>query len=142
MAGEPFMDRSGKILEQILAFFGMSLDHCYRTLLVKDGVVRDVLSREEIERWLSVLQGEIRDLDPRVVIVLGSFAVEHVLSVDDGVMEVRGVARDRWGACMMPTIHPRGIAFRPSRRSLLAEDIGTALDPVPAAKRTDEVCGG
>lgn len=140
MEGEPFMDRSGKVLEEILAFFGMSLDRCYRTLLVKNGVAKELLSRDDIEDWCSMLRGEIEDVEPRAVIVLGSFAVENVIGIDDGVMAVRGTVRYRWDRRMMPTVHPRALAFRPSLRSSLAEDVGTALGPVPAAERTEEVC--
>ncbi|MEF8880845.1 MAG: uracil-DNA glycosylase [Candidatus Nanohaloarchaea archaeon] len=67
--GEPFVGRAGNRMDDILSDIGVNRDELYITNLVK---IRPPDNRDpkkkEIKAWAPLLEKEIRDVDPEIII--------------------------------------------------------------------------
>jgi uracil-DNA glycosylase len=106
--GEPFVGRSGKLLDRLLADeLGV-----YRTQLYIANVVkcrppdnRDPRA-EEIAACRPYLAAQIELIRPSVVITLGNFASKLLLDTDRGITKLRGQSYPMDSYQIVPTYHP------------------------------------
>ena len=121
--GLPFVGRSGKLLDELLAQeIGLERSAVYIANVVKcrppDN--RDPLPTE-IAACRPYLQRQVELVAPRVLMTLGNFATKVLLDTKDGITRVRG-RRYAWGdgVVLVPTYHPaallRGAAASESPR--------------------------
>ncbi|MEY2469511.1 MAG: uracil-DNA glycosylase [Actinomycetota bacterium] len=114
--GEPFVGRSGKLLDQVLFDeFGVKRDRVYITNVVKSRPPgnRDPLP-DEIAACRPWLEQQLDLIEPKVVITLGNFATKLLLLGDtkakEGITKLRGKAYPwRNGAVLVPTFHPSAV---------------------------------
>jgi DNA polymerase len=108
--GRPFVGRSGKLLDRLLAEeMGLSRAAVYIANVVK---CRPPNNRDplpgEIEACRPWLAAQVELIAPRVVLTLGNFSTKLLLPTDDGVRKTRGRVYP-WGttgAVLVPTYHP------------------------------------
>lgn len=86
-AGEPFVGRAGKLLTSALQALGVSRDEVYITNVVKEIPLdsNDKIRRpfdSEIEAWRPILEGEIQNVAPEAILVLGRTATQALTSID------------------------------------------------------------
>jgi uracil-DNA glycosylase len=146
LAGEPFVGRSGKLLDRLMAEeLGIDRSHCYIANVVKcrPPENRDPLP-EEIEACRPYLESQIELIDPRVVVTLGNFAAHLLLGTRAGIRSLRGHAYPFRRGHLVPTYHP-AFALR-SGGQVLAEmraDLVRAKRllgaPAPATERLPEL---
>jgi uracil-DNA glycosylase len=108
LAGEPFVGRSGKLLDRLMwEELGLTRDHCYIANVVK---CRPPQNRDpapgEIDACRPYLEEQILLIDPRVIVTLGNFATKLLLDSSQGIRELRGRVFDRGLARLVPTYHP------------------------------------
>jgi DNA polymerase len=108
LAGEPFVGRSGKLLDRIMAEeIGLTRAQCYIANVVK---CRPPNNRDprpnEIEACRPYLEEQITLIAPAVIITLGNFATKLLLDSDRGIRELRGQVFDRNGVAVVPSYHP------------------------------------
>ncbi len=108
LAGEPFVGRSGKLLDRLMGQeLGLTRAQCYIANVVK---CRPPQNRDpapkEIEACRPYLEEQIRLIDPVVVITLGNFATKLLLESTRGIRELRGTVFERERASVVPTYHP------------------------------------
>lgn len=111
LQGEPFVGRSGKLLDRLLAEeMGLARDRVYITNTVK---CRPPANRDplpvEVATCRSYLEAQIELVDPRVIVTLGNFAARLLLDTTAGVSSLRGRSypyRDRDTIAVVPTFHP------------------------------------
>jgi DNA polymerase len=92
LAGEPFVGRSGKLLDQLMGQeLGIDRSQCYIGNVIKCRPPnnRDPLE-EEIAACRHFLEEQVREIDPLVIITLGNFATHLLLGTADGIKKVRG----------------------------------------------------
>ena len=114
--GEPFVGRSGKLLDQVLFDeFGVKRERVYITNVVKSRPPgnRDPLP-DEIAACRPWLEAQLDLIAPKVVITLGNFATKLLLLGDtkakEGITKLRGKAYPwRNGAVLVPTFHPSAV---------------------------------
>src|ERR1700722_10280957 len=92
LAGEPFVGRSGKLLDRLmLEEIGITRAQCYIANVVK---CRPPQNRNptpaEIEACRPYLEEQIAQLDPTVVVTLGNFATRLLLESTEGIGQLRG----------------------------------------------------
>lgn len=75
----PFVGPAGKELNRYLTEVGLKREECYLTNVVKVFRNYEKPSPEEILEWWPVLQQEINDCAPRVIGLLGTYAVETIM---------------------------------------------------------------
>jgi DNA polymerase len=108
LAGEPFVGRSGKLLDKLMRQeIGLDRSQCYIANVVKCRPPgnRDPLP-EEIASCRPFLDAQLQSIDPAVVITLGNFATRLLLGTAEGIRRVRGRAYPFRSGHLVPTYHP------------------------------------
>lgn len=108
LVGEPFVGRSGKLLDRLLVEeVGIARSSCYILNVVKcrppDN--RDPLPAE-VAACRHFLDGQLAELRPAVVVTLGNFATRALLGTTEGVTRLRGRTYPFADAVLVPTFHP------------------------------------
>lgn len=108
LAGEPFVGRSGKLLDRLLAEeLGMARSECYIANVVKCRPPQNRDPRpEEMASCRPFLDRQIELVAPRVVVTLGNVATRALLQSADGIRKLRGRVYPFGGAFVVPTYHP------------------------------------
>jgi uracil-DNA glycosylase family 4 len=106
--GLPFVGRSGKLLDQLMAEeLGLTRDRVYIANVVKCRPPnnRDPLP-DEIAACRPYLEAQLEHIAPKVVVTLGKFAGQLLLQSKEGITRLRGRAYPFAGAVLVPTVHP------------------------------------
>jgi uracil-DNA glycosylase len=107
-AGEPFVGRSGKLLDRLIEEeIGLSRSDCYIANVVK---CRPPNNRDpnpgEVAACRHFLDGQVEAVDPTVIVTLGNFAARTLLGVTEGVTRLRGKTYPFARGALVPTFHP------------------------------------
>ncbi|UPW01508.1 uracil-DNA glycosylase [Halorussus gelatinilyticus] len=139
--GEPFVGRSGTILDDKLRDRGLAredvrITNCVRCRPPEN---RDPTS-EELDNCWPYLESEIEQVDPEVIITLGKVPSEHLLDADVAVTKEAGSVRtaELGGAVrdVLVCVHPAATLYDRSQE----ETLDAALDK--AAAMAGEDSGG
>ena len=108
LAGEPFVGRSGKLLDRLMAEeIGLTRAECYIANVVK---CRPPNNRDpapkEIAACRPYLDEQIELIDPSVIVTLGNFSTKLLLESTQGIRALRGQVFERGRARVVPTYHP------------------------------------
>jgi DNA polymerase len=108
LAGEPFVGRSGKLLDRLmLEEIGLTRAQCYIANVVK---CRPPKNRnpaaEEIEACRPYLEEQITLINPSVVVTLGNFATRLLLETTEPIGQLRGSVFPYRSGHLVPTYHP------------------------------------
>ena len=135
--GEPFVGRAGQLLTDIIERgIGMRRDDVYICNVVK---CRPPGNRnpepDEVAACEPFLMRQIDLVAPRVIVGLGTFAVQALLKVKTPISRLRGVWHEVRGARLMPTFHPAYLLRNPADKRLVWADIQEVMRvlgrPVP-----------
>lgn len=108
LQGEPFVGRSGKLLDRLIAE-EMALDRtgCYICNVVK---CRPPGNRDpqpgEVAACRRYLDAQLEWVAPRVIVTLGNFATRALLGTTETVTRLRGSSYPFANAVVVPTFHP------------------------------------
>jgi uracil-DNA glycosylase len=123
--GEPFVGRAGQLLTDIIERgMGMTRADIYICNVIK---CRPPENRnpepEEVAACEPFLMRQIEIVRPKVIVGLGTFAVQSLLKVKTPISRLRGVWHDFRGIRMMPTFHPAYLLRNPADKKLVWRDI-------------------
>lgn len=123
--GEPFVGPAGQMLDRMLEnVLGLARDQVYILNVVK---CRPPNNRnplpEEVEACRPFLQGQLRAIQPKVLLLLGSVAFRALFATDAGIMRSRGRWHDYEGIPVLPTFHPAYLLRKPEDKRLAFEDL-------------------
>lgn len=125
---EPFVGRAGKRMDDILSDIGVDRSELYITNLVK---IRPPDNRdpkkEEIEAWAPLLEEEIENVDPDIIITLGNFPSKYMLDTSKGISQIHGRIFTREGQKIMPVFHPAATLYDRSKGPELEKDFRKAF---------------
>ena len=142
LKGEPFVGRAGQLLTDIIERgMGMQRAEVYICNVVK---CRPPGNRnpepDEVEACEPFLFRQIEIVKPRVIVGLGTFAVQSVLKVKTPISKLRGIWHEVRGIKMMPTFHPAYLLRNPGDKRLVWSDIQDVMRtlgrPIPGRART------
>lgn len=126
--GEPFVGRAGEKMNDVLNDIGVKRSDLYITNLVK---IRPPDNRdpkkEEIEAWAPLLEQEIEDVDPGIILTLGNFASKEMLDTSKGITQIHGRIFSREGRKIMPIFHPAATLYDRSKTPELERDLRKAF---------------
>ena len=114
--GEPFVGRSGKLLNRILAAIDMNrIDGVFITNVLKSRPPnnRDPLA-SEIKEWEPYLISEIKIIKPRLIVALGKVSGNTLLKKDSSLKEMRETIHDYFGTPLKVTYHPAALLRNPN----------------------------
>lgn len=108
LQGEPFVGRSGKLLDTLVAEeLGMDRSQFYIANVVK---CRPPNNRDpkpdEIEACWGWLEQQLELIDPKVIITLGNFSTRTLLQTKEGITKLRGRVHPLGNRWLVPTFHP------------------------------------
>lgn len=116
--GKPFVGRSGKLLDDILASVGFFRDkniYICNTVKCRPPENRNPLP-EEKNACREFLDEQLELLKPKIIILCGAVAVNSMLNTKLGITKIRGQWFDGiYGSKMMPIFHPSYLLRNPSR---------------------------
>ena len=126
LQGLPFVGAAGQLLNRLLAEIGLERSDAYITNVIKCRPPGNRDPRpDEITACKGYLSGQIRLIDPAVVMTLGNFATKLLLREERGITRLRGRSYPWWNRIVIPTFHPAA-ALRGGATVLAAmqEDFG------------------
>lgn len=108
LQGEPFVGRSGKLLDRLLAEeMGVDRSQLYIANVVKCRPPDNRDPRaEEIAACRPYLNAQLELIGPSVVITLGNFASKLLIHTELGITKLRGASYPMDGYEIVPTYHP------------------------------------
>jgi len=108
LRGEPFVGRSGRLLDRLLAEeLGIDRSAVYIANVVKCRPPDNRDPRpDEIAACRPYLAAQVDLIAPKVVVTLGNFATRLLLETDRGITSVRGAAYPMGDVLCVPTFHP------------------------------------
>ena len=115
--GEPFVGRSGKLLDKLLQNAGIDINQdVYFCNVVK---CRPPQNRRptkiEIQENLPWLYQQIKLVNPKVIVLVGATALEAILKIKSRISILRGKWIDWEGKLVMPVFHPSYLLRNPSK---------------------------
>jgi DNA polymerase len=138
LQGEPFVGKSGQLLDKILESIGLSRRTVYIANTVKCHPMKDPStpeprghdrppSPEEAAACRHFLDGQIRVIGPRVIVTLGATAARELLG-EPSITRVRGQWRSYTppggtAVRVLPTYHPAALLRNPD----LKKDVWTDM---------------
>ena len=131
--GEPFVGRSGSVLDEALGEAGLlreevRITNCVRCRPPEN---RDPQT-EELSNCREYLDGEIQTVDPELIVTLGKVPSQHVLDRSVAVTKEAGSFVDvRIGEQTYPlliSVHPAATLYDRSQRKTFTETITKAVE--------------
>ena len=128
LEGLPFVGRAGALLDKMLASINLDRKQVYITNLVN---YRPPENRsptaEEVERYLPYLKKHIEIIDPKILVLLGSSAMNAIINQKEVISKVRG----KWiekiiGKCktsIIVTFHPAFLMRQPAQKKMAWVDL-------------------
>ncbi|MGA2055702.1 MAG: uracil-DNA glycosylase [Bradyrhizobium sp.] len=139
--GLPFVGRSGKLLDRMIASIGLDRTKVYIANVIPWRPPGNrTPTPQETQICLPFIQRQIELVDPDILVTLGNPSTQTLLSTREGIMKTRG----RWlnydtgtrSIRAMATFHPAYLLRSPSYKRLSWQDlraIAKALDANPSS---------
>ena len=115
--GEPFVGRSGKLLDKLLQNAGIDINQdVYFCNVVKCRPPKNRRpTKIEIQENFPWLYQQIKLVNPSVIVLVGATALEAILKIKSRISILRGEWIDWEGKLVMPVFHPSYLLRNPSK---------------------------
>ncbi|MCK5690969.1 uracil-DNA glycosylase [Myxococcota bacterium] len=128
LQGEPFVGKSGQLLDKILGAMGLSRSDVYITNIIK---CRPPRNRDpepgEVEICSPFLWRQIEAIQPDVIVTLGRHAAHSLLNISTPITRLRGQWQQVRGVPVMPTFHPAYLLRNPKEKAAVWEDMKNVM---------------
>jgi len=131
--GKPFVGRAGKLLDKMLASIKLDRTKVYISNVVNYRPPENRRpTEEEIERYLPYLKSHIEIIDPKILLLLGSTALNTLIGNDVVISKARGVwIQKEIGAAkpwIIASFHPAFLMRQPEQKKLAWIDLKMIRD--------------
>jgi len=128
LEGVPFIGRTGELLDKMLLSINLDRDNVYISNVVN---YRPPENRnpteEEIARYLPYLIKHVEIINPQILILLGSAALNAIIGNDKIISDARGVWNEKKiGNCnssVIATFHPAFLMRQPDQKKMSWVDL-------------------
>ena len=124
LQGKPFVGRSGKLLDKMLAEIGLGREeNIYIANIVKcrPPKNRDPLPEEQ-EMCIDWLRNQTALLNPKIIVAVGRIAAMKIIDDKIKITKDHGRFYNKKNILFMPTIHPAAVLRNPKQKVLVEED--------------------
>ena len=108
--GIPFVGKAGKLMDMAFNGIGINRDEVYIANVVK---CRPPGNRnpenDECNACLDFLRSQVKLVQPKIIVLLGSVALKNILGEEYGITASRGKWVEKKGIKYMPTWHPAAL---------------------------------
>ncbi|MDO9316019.1 MAG: uracil-DNA glycosylase [Burkholderiaceae bacterium] len=142
-SGEPFVGRSGQLLDNMLRAIGLSRqagetpDPAKQVFIANTLKCRPPGNRnplpDELARCEGFLIRQIQLVQPRIILAMGRFAVQSLLRSTAPIGQLRGRVHRYQGVPLVVTYHPAYLLRNLSEKGRAWDDLCLALDTVEAS---------
>ena len=136
LQGKPFVGRSGKLLDKMLAEIGLSREeNIYIANIVKcrPPKNRDPLPEEQ-EMCIDWLRNQTALLKPKIIVAVGRIAAMKIIDENIKITKDHGKFYKKKNILFMPTIHPAAVLRNPKQKVLVEEDF------LNLKQKIEEIC--
>lgn len=139
LQGRPFVGRSGRLLTEALEKAGIRREDVFITNVVKcrPPENREPTPEERQTCTNKYLFRQIEAVNPRLIVLLGSVAVQTLLGISS-VTAVRGKAFEKMGRRFFCTYHPAAALYNPGNRETFFSDIKKARELLESLRPFDK----
>lgn len=141
--GEPFVGRSGQLLDNMLRAIGLSRqagdapDPARQVFIANTLKCRPPGNRnplpDELARCEGFLIRQIELVQPKIILAMGRFAVQSLLRSTAPIGQLRGRVHRYQGVPLVVTYHPAYLLRNLSEKARAWDDLCLALDTVEAS---------
>ncbi len=141
-SGEPFVGRSGQLLDNMLRAIGLSRqpgetpDPARQVFIANTLKCRPPNNRnplpEELARCEGFLIRQIELVQPKIILAMGKFAVHSLLRSTAPIGQLRGRVHHYQGVPLVVTYHPAYLLRQLTEKARAWDDLCLALDTVEA----------
>ncbi|MFG0330360.1 MAG: uracil-DNA glycosylase [Phycisphaerales bacterium] len=134
--GRPFVGRAGQLLERMINAMGLSREEVYIANILKSRPPNNATpTPAEVDKCSPFLVEQIRIIQPKAIVALGSPSAKFLLSTTTGISKLRG----QWHSLaiapdleveVMPTFHPAYLLrqYTPDNRQKVWSDLQKVMD--------------
>ena len=131
--GKPFVGRAGKLLDKMLASIKLDRTKVYISNVVNYRPPENRKpTEEEIERYLPYLKSHIETINPKILLLLGSTALNTLIGNDVVISKARGIWIQKEIGTSKPWIiasfHPAFLMRQPEQKKLAWIDLKMIRD--------------
>ena len=131
--GLPFVGRAGTLLDKMLASINLDRKNVYISNIIN---YRPPENRrptdEEMNRYLPFVKKHIEIIDPKILVLLGSTAMNALIGNDVVISKIRGQwIKKEFGKCktsVIVTFHPAFLMRQPTQKKLAWVDLKMIRD--------------
>jgi uracil-DNA glycosylase family 4 len=142
MQGRPFVGRAGELLTRIIQAIGLKRSDVYIANVVK---CRPPENRnpepDEIDACKGFVLRQIEIISPKVIVALGTFSAQLLLSTNEKISKLRGTMYDYKGIKLIPTYHPAFLLRNPNMKEAVWKDMQLVIKELklnpPKRRRSD-----
>ena len=129
LQGLPFVGRSGKLLDKMLASINLSRDDIYilNVLKCRPPDNRDP-SKLEIEKCEPYLKEQLKIIKPKLIVALGRISAMTILRTKESLTNMRNKIFDYEGVDFLVTYHPAALLRNPNFKKYAWEDFKLIRD--------------
>ena len=133
LEGLPFVGRAGTLLDKMLASISLDRKNVYISNIINYRPPENRRpSDEEMNRYLPFIKKHIEIISPKILILLGSTAMNALIGSDAIISEVRGQWIEKeFGQCktsVIVTFHPAFLMRQPTQKKLAWIDLKKIRD--------------
>lgn len=124
LQGQPFVGRSGQLLDKFLASIDLSREkNVYIANMVKCRPPKNRDPKpEEQEMCIKWLREQFKIIKPKIVICVGRISAQRLIDKNFRVTQQHGEFIDKNGTLFMGTFHPAAILRNPNNKELAFAD--------------------
>ena len=131
--GLPFVGRAGILLDKMLASINLDRKNIYITNVVNFRPPENRRPTEsEVERYLPFLKKHIEIINPKILVLLGSTALNAIIGNEEVISKARGKWIDKKiGSCkpsIITTFHPAFLMRQPAQKKMAWIDLKMIRD--------------
>lgn len=124
MQGIPFVGKAGQLMNKALLGLGIKREEIYITNVVK---CRPPMNRnpekDEANACKEFLESQIKLVNPKIIVLLGSVALKNILGEEYGITASRGKWFEKENIKYLPTFHPAALLRDESKKIDFWEDL-------------------
>lgn len=122
--GIPFVGKAGKLLDMCFQATGINKDDVYIANIVKcrPPANRDP-EKDEIEACMEYLRIQVKEVNPKIIVLLGRVALTTILGPQHKITEDRGKWFDKGEILILPTFHPAALLRDETKKVYLYKDL-------------------
>ena len=127
--GVPFVGKAGKLMNMAFEGLGIKREELYIANIVK---CRPPGNRnpekDEADACKEYLEAQIKLVNPKIIVLLGSVALKNVLGEEYGITKTRGQWIEKEGIIYMPTFHPAALLRDEDKKIAFWNDLKEVRD--------------